>query len=90
MIFTWRGLLRALRQGALRETPVTEALGRARLALDCTAAVVKVGILLFLKMLLLPLLLGACLDSRRESGHPALPQDAPPAPPAGGLPGQPS
>ena len=62
MIFTWRGLLWALCQGALRETPVTEALGRARLALDCTAAVVKVGILLFLKMLLLPLLLGACLD----------------------------
>ena len=30
--------------------------------LECSAAIVKVGILIFLKMLLLPLLLGICLD----------------------------
>jgi len=36
---------------------------RLRLVLEGTAAVVKVGMLLFLKMLLLPLLLGVCLDT---------------------------
>lgn len=40
-------------------------------ALDATVAVVKVGILLFLKMFLLPLLLGVCLDISTMSlfGH---------------------
>ena len=38
-------------------------LRRLRLVLEGTAAVVKVGLLLFLKMLLLPLLLGVCLDT---------------------------
>uniref|UniRef100_A0A7S2MEA0 RING-type E3 ubiquitin transferase n=1 Tax=Helicotheca tamesis TaxID=374047 RepID=A0A7S2MEA0_9STRA len=33
------------------------------MALDCAAAIVKVGVLLFLKMLLLPLLLGIWLDA---------------------------
>lgn len=58
MIFTWRSIVSAVCRG----TPMP-LIGRIRLALDCTAAVVKVGILLFLKMLLLPLLLGVCLDA---------------------------
>lgn len=38
-------------------------LGRVRVALDCLAAMVKVCVLLFLKMLLLPLILGIFLDA---------------------------
>lgn len=58
MIFMWRAAVSA----ASQRTSL-QLMGRVRLILDCTAAVVKVGILLFLKMLLLPLLLGVCLDA---------------------------
>jgi len=62
MIFMWRAIVRAVCGGGGANARM-RLLGKVRLALDCTAAVVKVGILLFLKMLLLPLLLGVCLDA---------------------------
>ena len=48
-----------LNQDEILIASVSEALAQA---LACVAAVVKVGMLLFLKMLFLPLVLGICLD----------------------------
>ncbi|CAM9135500.1 unnamed protein product [Chrysoparadoxa australica] len=51
MVLTWRSIIRAL-----------PMMRRAKTIMKISGAVVKVGILLSMKMLLLPLGLGACLD----------------------------
>lgn len=57
MVFTWRAIISAVcKRAAL---PMLHKVVRV---LECTAAVVKVGLLLFLKMLFLPLLIGLWLD----------------------------
>ncbi|CAM9715587.1 unnamed protein product, partial [Phaeothamnion confervicola] len=58
MVFAWRAVVYGVCDRA--DLP---ALRRVRRAVRVTAAVVKVGVLLSLKMLLLPLLLGVCLDA---------------------------
>lgn len=58
MVFMWRGII-----NAISDRINTQILLRAKKAMRVIAAVVKVGLLLSLKMLLLPLLLGVCLDA---------------------------
>lgn len=58
MVFTWRSIVCAVCQRA-----ALPMLGKVVRVLECTAAVVKVGLLLFLKMLFLPLMLGLWLDA---------------------------
>ncbi|CBN76770.1 conserved unknown protein [Ectocarpus siliculosus] len=58
MVFMWRGII-----NAISNRTNTQILLRAKKAMRVIAAVVKVGLLLSLKMLLLPLLLGVCLDA---------------------------
>ncbi|CAM9377016.1 unnamed protein product, partial [Ectocarpus sp. 13 AM-2016] len=58
MVFMWRGIINAISNRTNKQI-----LLRAKKAMRVIAAVVKVGLLLSLKMLLLPLLLGVCLDA---------------------------
>ncbi len=62
MVFTWRTIVCAVCQRVAVAARVP-MLGKVVRVLECTAAVVKVGLLLFLKMLFLPLLLGLWLDA---------------------------
>jgi len=57
MVFTWRMILCALCQ----RMPL-QMLERVAWGIECVAAVVKVGVLLTLKMLITPLLIGCFLD----------------------------
>ncbi|TFJ85721.1 hypothetical protein NSK_003226 [Nannochloropsis salina CCMP1776] len=61
MVFTWRSIVCAVcKRMAVTALPM---LGKVVRMLECTAAVVKVGVLLFSKMALCPLLLGLWLDA---------------------------
>jgi hypothetical protein len=64
MVFTWRAVVCAVCQRAGRALPLLW--GRVVRVLEGTAAVVKVGLLLSLKMLFLPLLLGLWLDAATQ------------------------
>lgn len=63
-VFTWRAVVCAVCQRAGRALPLLW--GRVVRVLEGTAAVVKVGLLLSLKMLFLPLLLGLWLDAATQ------------------------
>lgn len=60
---TWDELNRIAVEGNMGEEPVVALNVAISVALDGMMAVVKVGVLLFAKMFLLPMLLGLCLDA---------------------------